>query len=208
MTTIMRGGTLLRSYISEFLQAALPPAIDAARGQWNVDSDHLPYPGKYDTIDPTAIGNNEYPGVGAVVLNDRNWVREEVDALAQQVYSATWAVRLVIVARTPHNDEGEFFTPEKETAVDLRDNLVSLVKAVILQTPSLGRPDEIRVEETALTSDYLEPFQANTQSKRWIAAALINTEIHFTERTYATKIGDTDEMIVQVENIGPLEELP
>lgn len=201
MTTIMRGPTLLRSYISTYLETAIPPLIDEARVQWDLDEYHLPYPLSYDAIDPSMV--DKFPAIGAVVLNDRNHIREDWDLHAQQTYSAIYSVRLMVVARTPMDSNERWVQPEKESALRLRDDLTRLVHHAVLDTPSLGRPDEIRCNEGAMLTDYIEPFQANTQSKRWIGSSVVTLEIAFTESTWVPKIGDADTITVEEVILNP-----
>lgn len=203
MTKIMRGATELRRYISEFLSDAIPPTVDVMRDQYELDEFQLPYPKKYDTIDPTIVSNDEYPAMGSVIINDRNHVRNDVDPYAQLVYSTVYTVRLVVVARTPDDGQGNWEKYGKEGAVRLRDDLTRCLHHVLLQTPSLGHPDFIKLNEGAMTTDYLEPFLANTQSKRWIAASLVNAEVAFTESTWLPAYGTANTIDIEERMLNP-----
>lgn len=203
MTTIMRGGTLLRQYVNSYFETALPPLIDVARTQWGLDQYRLPYPAQYNAIDPTMV--DSYPAIGSVVLNDRNHIREDYDLHAQQVYSAVFAVRVMVVVRSPLDAQDRWIQPEKEEALRLRDDMTRLVHDAVLDKPSLGRPNEIKCNESAMLTDYVEMFQANTQSKRWVGASVITLEVAFTESTWVPPIGDADTITVQVENVSPQE---
>jgi hypothetical protein len=194
---IMRGGTALREYISNFLASAVPGTVDVMREHYGLDEYQLPYPVKYDAIDPTLIGNDEYPAMGCVVLNDRNHIREDVSPTAELIYSAIYSVRFVVIARTPKTADGGWEEQEKATAIRLRDDLTRCLHHVLLQTPSLGQPDFIKMNEVTMTTDYLEPSLINTQSKRWFAASLVTAEIAFTESTWLTAIGTADTVTIQ-----------
>jgi len=198
-TPIMRGPTKLRAYISEFLAAAMPDVIVIARDQWGLDGYSLPEPKMYDAVDPSLVGNDQYPALGAVVLNDRNHIRQDWDSWAQQTYATTYSVRIFVAARTPQTADGSWELETKASAIRLRDDLTRLLQHVLLQTPSMNRPDEIRAEETSMQTDYLEPMMTNTQSKRWVAPSIVTIEVSFTESTVTTPIGTANTFIVTVE---------
>lgn len=203
MVAIMRGATTLRQHLQYFLEQEIPPVIDAMRDQYELSEFELPYPAEYDAVDPTLVTNDEYPILGAVVLNDGSWNREDWDTHAQQIYSPVFNVRLVVVARTPQTEDEEWEEPQKSSAIRLRDDLVGAVHHVILQTPSLGQPDSIRCNESNMTTDYLEPYLSNSQSGRWIAAALINITVSFTESTYCPPVATANTVTVIEQKLVP-----
>lgn len=192
----MRGPTKLRGYISEFLEHDLPPVLDVARQQWGLDEYTLPDPKKYDVADPTMVGNDEYPAIGCVIRNDANHVRSSWDVHAEQIYSPNYTVAIFVVVRTPQDAEGNWITPEKTEVIRLRDDLTRMVQHILLQTPGMLRPEEVRMEETSMKTDFLEPYLANTQSKRLIAASVITVDFVFTESTVNTAIGTANTITV------------
>lgn len=199
-TSIMRGGTKLRTYISEFLEEQFPDVLDIARDQWGLDQYSLPTPAKYDTTDPTQVGNDEYPFMGVMMLNDRGHIRDSWDYQAEQVYSPVYSVRILTVVRSPSTADGKWESDPKQSAMRVRDDLTRLLQHILLQTPSLGRPNELRLEESSLSTDYTLPILANTQSKRWICESMITVDVSFTESTVTTKIGDANQIIVLEDN--------
>jgi hypothetical protein len=204
MTLMLRGPSLLRQHITTFLQTVMPLAVATMRDHYGLDQYQLPAPGKYDAIDPTSVDNDDYPAVGCVVLNGRNYVREDWDLHAQQVYSVVYTVRFVIVARTAFDAEGEWEESGKASAIRVRDDLTACLQNILLSEPAMGRPDAIKMNEVALTTDYLEPFMANTQGPgRWVAASLVNTEIAFTESTYLPPYGTAETITVDERILTP-----
>jgi hypothetical protein len=198
-TSLMRGGTKLRAYISEFLSAQFPILLPTAWDQWNLDQYSLPEPVKYDVIDPTQVGNDEYPFLGVLIVNDRGHNRDSWDYQAEQVYTPVFSVRILLVVRTPLMSDGKWETDTKGSAVRVRDDLTRLLQHILLQTPSMGRPGEIRLEESSITTDYTLPFLPNTQSKRWVCESMLTMDVSFTESTVTTKIGTANTIAVSVD---------
>lgn len=200
---IMRGPTLLREIVAEHMAAEAPAVVQAMRTQYGLNEWTLPSFTSYNAIDPTLVGNDEFPAFGAVVMNDRGHTRESWDLHAQVLYSPVYSMRLFVVARTPRTQDEQWEEPAKESALRVRDDLTRVVQHVLLDKPSLGHPESVRCEETSLLTDYVEPFLANRQSGRWIAASVITIEIHFTESTYVPKIADADTVIVTADKLIP-----
>lgn len=203
MNVPARGGTALRAHIGAFLAQAMPPLIDAARTAWAMSEYQLPYPKMYDAIDPSMVGNDSYPALGAVLLNDRNHIREDWDIHAQQVYSPVYSIRLFVSARTPLTEAEIWEEPQKASAVRVRDDLTRLIQQALLQTPSLGRPSELKLDEASLQTDYLEPVLTRSQGGRWVASSMVSVEIAFTESTYAPAIGTANTTLITAQPLNP-----
>lgn len=203
MVRVLRGATTLRNHVQNFLVQEIPPVIDVMREEYALSEWELPYPAHYDCVDPTLVANGEYPLLGAVVINDNTWNRVDWDTHAQQVYSPVFTLRFYVVARTPQDAEGEWESPGKQAAIRLRDDLIGALHHVILQTPSFGQPDSIRANESNMTTDYLEPVSTNTQGDRWIAEALINVSVAFSESTYCPPIGTANTATVTAQKLVP-----
>lgn len=198
-TPLMRGPTKLRAYISEFLESAFPDILSIAWDQWDLDQYTLPVPKMYNAIDPGLVGNDEFPAIGVLVLNDRNHIRQDWDLQAQQTYAVIYSVRIFVAARTPQTADGKWESDAKGSSIRVRDDLTRLLQHVLLQTPSMGRPAELRMEETSMQTDFLEPFLTNTQAKRWVSASVVTMDVAFTESTVTTKIGTANTFIVNVD---------
>jgi hypothetical protein len=184
----MRGMTLLRRRVASFLEVTVPPLIDAAREQWPVEDPRLlPYPVKYDAYDMTLV--EKFPAIGFTAINDRDHVRVDVNDCAEQEYWITYSMRMFILARSPEDEDGAFLGQPKDEAIRLRDDLLGIVKGALLQTPSLGDPANIRLDEGSITTDYLEPIMPNAQSRRWIAGSINAMEIKFREYTHLEPYG-------------------
>jgi hypothetical protein len=204
MSLIMRGPTLLRAIIQGFLADAIPAAVDVMREQYELTEYQLPYPARYDTVDLTVVGNDEFPTIGAVVLSGRDFVRTDIGEEAEQEYMPTYPTRIMVVARTPLDENEEWEEPVKDSAIRLTQDLAQLMLNCILQTPSFGAPEAVRMNEESVSIDYMDAIMPNTQSKRFAAMASIACDIQFRETTYAVKYGDANTITLVTDKL-PME---
>lgn len=192
---LMRGFTSLREYIAAFLAAEVPALIDVARLEWaGVDALTLPYPEKYDWYDLALV--NQYPAIGLVPANDKDHRRTDItDHGAKEIWT-NYATRIFVIAASPLDANGQFIGDGKASALRLRDDLLRLVQAALLDYPNLKRTDVKLVEESMVT-DYLEPMKVNTQNPRWAAAGIISVDFRFMEYTRSLKYGNANTVVVE-----------
>lgn len=198
-----RGAEVLRRYLVQYLTTALPFYLAACRNEWGLEPWQLPNIAKYDAYDATLVSNDEYPSLAIYVGNSRDHVRTDVYDGGAQEYRPVYQVRVLLSARTPVNEDGEWQEPEKEQAMRLCNDLTAAVRMTMLQTPSFGRPDIIEMNETTMTTDYLEPMMPNTQSKRWVAMSVTTVDVRMTEHTFALPYGDAQELNMELQKLNP-----
>lgn len=187
---IMRGFERIREIVYTYLQVAMPYYVDASRKAWSVDEFWLPYPAKYDVYDPTLVTNADYPMIGMLAVGDAKHVRVDVLPDASQEYQSTFSTRIILAARSPLGPDGSsWLQPEKEQAMRLCSDLTRVMHGALLQGPGCGRPREVFMEETTLTTDYIEPQMPNSQSKRWVVMSVTSVDFRLTEKTYALPYG-------------------
>lgn len=198
-----RGAEVLRKQMNQFLRTAVPFYLAAFRNEWGQEVWQLPDFVMYDLYDATLVSNGEYPGLAVYVGNSRDHVRVDVHDGGAQEYKPTYQVRVLIAARSPVNEEGEWQEPEKEQAMRLCNDLTTAVRNCMLQTPSFGRPDIIEMNEPTMTTDYLDPMMPNTQSKRWVAMSVTTVDVRMTEYTFALPYGDAQQLITELQKLNP-----
>lgn len=199
-TTLMRGPTGLRNTLAAFLQPAMEQHITWARAQHGLTQYQLPFPTKYDAVEPYAA--DAYPLVGCYILSDRtNTVVDFDDTIAGE-YRTTYATRLFVSVLTPVDAEGRPEMPAYDAAVRLRDDLTTMLRATLLNEPSLG-VSNAEVDMSTLTTDYPEPISRGNQRASYIASGLISVDVKYTESTYVPKLGDMETFEVEVEKLVP-----
>jgi hypothetical protein len=203
MSQLMRGPTRLRAVMETYLADTVPPLLVIARDQWGLDEFSLPDPRRYDTTDPTMVANDEYPMLGATVLSAANFIRQDIGEEAEQEYGIRYPVRIFVIARTPQLANGEWEEDVKNSAVRVCQDLTQVVVNLLLQTPSMGMPEAVRMDETTLAVQYADSVMPNTQSKRYICMSAINCDITFMETTWAVKYGDADTIDLTVQKLTP-----
>jgi hypothetical protein len=194
----MRGPTLLRKRIKDYLMVAVPEQIQIARTQWALTEYQLPLPQKYDAVDPYAA--DRWPIVGAYVVSDRDNVHRDFNPAMEAEYATRYTCRIFVSVLTPKDSTGEFVRGAEayEETVRLRDDMKTIVMQALLQSPSLGGFD-IEVMEDTVTTDYDEPMRINEKLPNvYAAAATMTVEVRMTESLYLPPAGEVETVQAQV----------
>lgn len=187
---LMRGNTNVRKCIEDFLSAKVPGLIAVARTQWELEDHMLPLPLRYDSYDP--LQTTEFPTIGSLVSRTSNWNMVDLNAHAEEVYDATYSIRLFMWCRTPQKQNGEWVAPIYDAALKVRDDLSAIVRSAILHTPSLGKPGVCRVLSGTLTEDYLDAMKGASGAS-WLAGVLWTFDLQFSEANYEPVIVESIE---------------
>lgn len=199
--TIPTGAANVRAHLANFLSQAMPPIITAARAEFGYLDHELPMPVSYKAYDPLSI--KDYPSLGSYVTQTRRWTRIGVNEFAENVYEARYAIRAFVWVRTPQTPEGEWVEPTYDSALDLRDRMMALMRSVLLGTPSLNSDGKIRLEEDTLTEDFLDGIKSNDQSPRWMVGGIVNVEATAEETNYLPRLATANTVVVEA---GPIQE--
>ena len=186
---LMRGATVARAIIENYLRDNLPDLLVVARDQWTLTEYELPDPAGYDSYDPLTA--NAFPMIGSLVSRTRNWRQRDITDLGEQVYSATYDVKVFLWVRTPATEDGGWEQPVYDSALRLRDDLLAAVRSCILTRPSLGSNGAAQVNEGTMVEDYLDAFKAagSDQNPRWMCGGVLNFEMVLDEQNYQEAAG-------------------
>jgi hypothetical protein len=206
MSTQLRGATLLRSKIANYLSTAVPLAIDVMRSQQGLTALQLPYPVRYDATDPYAV--DDWPAMGAYITADRGHTRRDFGPAAEREYSVIYTTRFFAAVQTPLDTSGEFVNEDAHTeTVRLRDDMAAVLRIVLLNSPSLGGFD-IEVLEESITTDYREPMMVNDKMRNvFLASVTLSADVTQTETLFLEPLGTADTINVHPESVGWSEEL-
>lgn len=201
---MMRGLTEVRAMVSAFLEAQVPLLIDVLRVQRGIEDWELPYPVRYNAYEINLVANDEYPCIGLQFVNDRTNARVDYTDSMQQEYWMTCQTQLFCVVRTPLDDNEQFPLEHKEAALQLRDDMTTVLKSLILQVPHFGYPNDLRMNaEESFSTDYLEPQLARPQSGRSLVASVINFELQVRQFTYELEYGTASTVDLDVDLLNP-----
>ena len=203
MTTpnlLPHGVSMMRKHMADHLAEALPPLIDAAREQYELEDWQLPYPLKYNAYDP--LSADIYPCVGMFVTNSTAWTRVDINEMAEEVYEARYPVGVFLWVITPVLPDGGYESPQYDAAIRLRDDMTALLRSALLATPSLGSGGAMAVDERTVREDYPDAIKLSTQNDRYAAGGIINCEVRVRQTNYAAPLAVANDVVVEVEPIG------
>jgi hypothetical protein len=179
----------------------MPPMILTARQQWAIPNWQLPLPQANDAYDPMTA--SVYPIVGSLVSRSTNWARIDINENAEEVYEASYSMRVFLWAMTCVDPNGVWEDPMYDSAMRTRDDLLAIMKSAILAKPSLGKKGIVTVNEKTLTEDYLDAVKPHQDNPRWIAGGMLSFDMKMSESNYAPKIADADTVSVDAGLLTP-----
>lgn len=204
--TMMRGGTRLRSIISQYLAYSMPLAIDIMRNQNSeLNENLLPYPKIYDSSDP--IDADDYPCVGSYLLRDSTVDYIEILPSSAVEVETTYQVVVFVSVKTAFlgldlANLPKYEEPHRYSALRMRDDLMAVLKNVIFNSPSLGTAGTASravVDLTTWDAEFPEPMKRGSDANPvWVCSGTVTLNINLVERTVVPYIGNANVINTEV----------
>lgn len=151
---IEEGASVVRRDLIAFLKAAVPPALGAARTAWSVDRAELADVRRWNEYEDESVADVA-PSVALTIGRSRDHVRRDLEPGADMVYQARYECVLFCWTKAlpgrPLQDGGE---QQPNPSQRKRDRYADVFRAVLLDSPSLGKPGIYRLDETSLVVGY------------------------------------------------------
>ena len=205
MSNLMRGVHDVRQSIASYLSDAMPGKIAIARAQWALPEYLLPVPLRYDSYDPLAT--DIYPTVGSLVPRTRMSGRIDWDDLGNEQYRTQYTTRVFIWTKTPEDPNTQAMVADPyASTLKVRDDLVAVLRATLLDDLSLGTAEEDRVyltlNESSITEEYFDAMKKSSQTSTWFAGGSIAIDLTVIESQYRAPHGEADTINL---NVGHLD---
>lgn len=175
---MMSGPWTAKEYINSYLQSEVPRKINSYRNLWNLDDIRLPTPDKYMSYEPPAL--DYWPLVITVNLSTPQILRTDYVDGMNPVYRVAYNMRTYVWVR-----QGS-----AELATESRDRLVTVLRAVLLDRPSLVAADDenhdILLDETTLREEYSDITYV--KGERAVCGAFLAYTLHLNEAVVRNNI--------------------
>jgi hypothetical protein len=191
MSEIMDGAWSAKKFIVNYLAEDIPNRMIAYRNRWNLDDVRLPTPSKFLGFEPPAL--DEWPCIYTLQAAARDFERADFNADMEVIYSVTYTMRTYVWARDVGLPEGP---SSAEQVTEIRDRLTTVVRAALLDHPSMQKaasiyfPEldvDILMDETSLREEYSDVTYA--KGDRAIAGAYLAYDFRCYERIQRRTIG-------------------
>jgi len=199
---ITRGAVAVREAVEAHLVNKVRFLIDQARISWDLAGDKLPYPKRYDAFDPWET--QEYPIIGAYVQRVRNFTRINNNAVGSP-YRPLYTMQVAVWAEDTRFDGVKYRDPTPKGATRVRDDLVAIVRAALLEYPNLGQPNVFTFEEGTYGEEYFEPVKSMGEGS-WVAGGVLNFQMYVNERNLLAGLGVVEETLFEAYLVGPTQE--
>lgn len=186
----MRGAEALREALNAYTTVRFPELLVDARAQWGIEEFLLPTPTTFDAIDPTVVPMNMFPFMGSYITGSSQYKTTDFWDDGGVGVTRTFDSALFVTVRSPVQDAVLYGDPYAE-CVKMRNNMASILEALLMENPSLGSP-YIVVDLTTLTANYGEAIKGTDSS--YTASVAITFDARFEEVTYTTPANNLTEL--------------
>lgn len=187
-TAFAEGPTAIRHDLLEYLKHAFPIAIEYAREEWG-DDIYLAEPQHYIPYEMLGISHRTGPilGVGITGTQASQHV-DYSDALEAETLTR-YAVRLYLWCYTPEDIDGVVAEEPRHEALRLRDDMSTLLRAILFTEPGLNDPDKYQVHADTIREEFSDGTQVPNASGRYIAAVAMSFALDVEERLHRPVLG-------------------
>jgi hypothetical protein len=191
----MQGAFNAKLFVNDYLEKDLPDRLLSYRNLWNLDDESLPDPLKYLVYEPIAL--DHWPTIITVVISMTGLERNDYTENMDPIYFVNYSMRTYVWVK---DDSSEQCTAK-------RDRLVAVMRASILDTPSLNKcaePDNLSVmiDEGSLREEYSDLTQI--KGERMMAGAYLSYNLRISEVVDVPPISTASEIETEVDILEPL----
>lgn len=192
MSEIMDGPWSAKKFVRDYLAVDMPERLLFYRNRWQIDDIRLPDPSKYLQFEPPAL--DDWPCIYTLQTGLKELERADFTEDLEVVYLVTYMMRTYVWARDVGLPEGP---SSAEQVTELRDRLTTVVRASLLDHPSMQKAAtiyypsldvDIRLDETTLREEYSDVTYV--KGDRAIAGAYISYDFRCYERIPRQIIGE------------------
>lgn len=188
---LMRGSTLLRAGLLNFLTVEAEVRRQQALTQWGLDDIELPPIRKWYPYEVRGMRHREGPVAAINVSNSQKYERVDYTDRMEEKYRTDYSARIYLWCYTPENDEeeaGDADTIHQKTT-QIRDDLTAVIRSALLGTPSLGQEEAFYFQEETLQENYSAITPVPNASGRMVAASYLDFKVKFDESQFALPAG-------------------
>lgn len=167
--TLMRGAHPLRENLKLFLEAKVPTMVTRAGELWGVQ---LVQPKRYESYEPTGLRHGDGPLIAVGVERASNFVTVDMDQWGANEFRVTYSCSVYTWCFTEEDEDGEVPLDARTETLRLRDDLATVVRAVILGNLNFGHEELYQLDERSLTEMYSEGSAVPNASGRWVAGVV------------------------------------
>jgi len=191
----MQGAYKAKNFVNNYLQSDLPGRLIKYRNSWNLDDENLPDPLKYLVYEPIAI--DHWPTIITVAISMTGLERDDYTGLLDPMYFVNYSMRTYVWVK---DDDSEQCTAK-------RDRLTTVVRASILDSPSLslcGAADDldVQVDETSIREEYSE--LTLLKGERVMAGSYLSYNLRINEVVRVDTIGTVSQIDTEINPLLPL----
>lgn len=192
-----RGPTVVRYAVARYLKDSYPAMRLRALNQWRTKPTDLPSIDVFSPIEQIEISSGSKPILGVEVRSAGNIKATELNDYGSMEYRVPYDVRISIYLYSQRNDAGIAIEQSRANAIRQRDDQLQIIRACLLDRPSLGTED-LTVQPSTISLNYPTPAPVSNNDT-WAISGEIGVEIIADEWNTLTALGKVEETGVEAE---------
>lgn len=194
----MRGPRVVRHAIIEYMRNAVPAMAAKAESSWG-ETLSFDLPEHYEAYEPDGISHGSRPVLAVSVQDAEDFEVVDITPLAEEQYRVTYSIRIYVWHVTPESHDGDVPGDARVRTAQARDDLGTVIRACILDKPSLGNSNAFEVDASSLREEYSEVSPVPNPSGRRIAGVFFSFDVKVDESQFRLSVGQVPEEGVEVE---------
>ena len=149
----------------------------------------LPSIEEFYPTDVTGLVTNAKPVLGVEVQRTNEFDRVGINTVAEEEYQVRYSVRVIFYLYSQSNPEGISVEAARSNAIRQRDDNMAILRACLLDRPSLGT-SFLYLDENTLTEEYFQPTPVANNSQRFAIGGMLSADVRSDEQQAREALND------------------
>lgn len=199
MAKMMRGARDVRKGVLAFFGNNLRKYIELAEVQWD---DVVIRPNRMEAYEAVSFEHEDKCIVSVSIGQSSSFTTVDIDETGARSYRPDYDIQIYTWCLAGYDENGDTTETARVTALSQRDDIASVIRAMILDNPDLDQPEAFELIENTLSEEYSTGEATPNSSGRYIAGVVHNFTLRVDESLinipdgYANEISiDTDKLL-------------
>lgn len=166
---LMRGSSPIRKDIIATLQQKVPQMTALFNQTYGTT---IPVPGRYEEYEALKLHHAEGPLISVSVGRASGFNIVDIGGWGETEHRPQYKINIYTHCFTPAEDDGTVPDRARYAALQLRDDLAAIIRAVILDNPALNDVDKYEYMQKSLEEEYSDSQAVPNASGRHVAAVI------------------------------------
>lgn len=198
MARLMRGARDVRKGVLAFFGKNLRRYIEQAEMEWN---DVVVRPNRMEAYEAVSFEHEDACIISISIGQSSSFTTVDIDQTGARMYRPDYDVQVYTWCLAGYDDDGNTIDTARVTALSQRDDIASVIRAMILDNPALGQPEAFELIESTLIEEYSTGEATPNSSGRYIAGVVHNFTLRVDEALIHIPDGYVNKVYVDADKL-------